>query len=405
MSRAARTYALASVLSCVCAAGSLEAAPETPSKAAAATTKARAALPVPAEGNGLTYTGELWVDGVWAGAVKLTAEAGTFAEKPAWFVSEDVFWHLGDTEWRLGASYTLARDLSLLRGEIDLRHTGVLTKWTLARGVKCLEGTKQVIQGEVEGGFDPVTCEAPAGATAGFTALALLLRGPLPAGEKALEVAWLDPAQWLGGGAKASVTLALEIAGEATFDGAPGKPQSLETRATGAKAPGSLHIRRKERTLLGWTGLLDAKVVVLPQGTRPEGAKFDEKLPARSWEDALLKFGVGYHMAREDVLAAAFHWDSWYEYEVGIEGWAKERPVKDFRREWLDAFLAASKHRSRSETDVLLGQMLATGRLETKSADRVVFHADAQFGGGTQRDYHLKRIDNVWYIVRIDSNE
>jgi hypothetical protein len=404
--RTARAHAFLLVLALVSSAEPLRAAPEAPSKEAAVTQKARAALPAPSETNGLSYAGELWVDGVWAGSVKLSAEAGEFADKPAWLVTEDVFWDFGGTDWRLGATYTLGRDLALLRAEVELRAKGAVTRWDVARSDKGLEGQKQVIQGEVEGGFEPFAWTSPSGTSAGYAALALFLRGPLPAGEKAFELAWVDPGAWARGATPVVPALRLEPVGEKTFDAVTGKPETLETRATGTTLAGNVHVGRKDRALVGWSGLLHEKAVVVPPGKQPDGAKFDEKAPARTWKDAFLKFGIGYHMAREDILAASFHWDTMYEYETSlVDGWPKEKPVAEFRKAWLEAFLSESKHRPRSETEELLRMTLATGKAETKSDDRILFRAHKNFGGGVQRDYHLRRIDGIWYVVRIDINE
>lgn len=402
LSEATRTCVLALLLTGF-AAGAARAEP--PSKEAAATAKARAALPAPGE-TPFTFVGEVWLDGVWAGTLKWSAEAGTFAEKPAWMVREDLFWDYETVEWKLGATYTLAQDLSLLRAEVELKEKDGSTHWNLARSAKALEGQKQVVKGEEEGAFEPFAIAAPEGATAGFAALALLLRGPLPASEKALELPWIDPGAWGRAAAVAPSVLRLSLTGEATFDEAPGKPETLAVKASGSAVEGRFHVDRKERTPKGWSGLVAAKAVVLPQGARPAGAAFDEKSPARTWQDAFLKFGVGYHMAREEILAAAFHWPTMHEYESSlVDGWPAEKPVAEFKKAWVDAFLGESKHRARPETDELLRMTLATGRLETKSEDRVVFHAHKNFGGGIQRDYHLRRIEGIWYIVRIDINE
>jgi hypothetical protein len=100
-----------------------------------------------------------------------------------------------------------------------------------------------------------------------------------------------------------------------------------------------------------------------------------------------------------------FHWETWRDHEVASGSWPKDRPVAEFRKEWITALTEGSAHRSRAETDELLRRMLASGRPEPKGSDGMLFHAHPQFGGGVQRDYHLRRIEGVWYIVRIDSSE
>jgi hypothetical protein len=399
--------ALGFVLGCGLGPASVSAGPEAHDEAAlrTATTKARQALPEPDEKNGFTYAGDLVVGGILAGSVKLSAEAGSFADKPAWVVAEDVFFDFGGTDWRLGANFTLARDLTLLRAEVHVRAKGVVTTWNLTRAEKVLEGQKQVVRGDVEGPAESVRWDAAGGTTAGYTALALFLRGPLPA-EKGFTLAWADPGAWARGETPVVRPLTLEPAGEKTFDAMDGKPETLETRVAGLAAPGSLHVARKGRALVGWSGLLHEKAVVVPEGKQGETARFDEKAPARTWKDAFSKFAIGYHMAREEILAAAFHWETMYEYETSlVDGWPKEKPLAEFKKAWLEAFLSESKHRPRSEADQLLKMTLASGKVETKAEDRILFHAHKNFGGGVQRDYHLRKIGGVWYIVRMDVNE
>src|SRR5687768_14561065 len=154
--QAARAYGPLLVVALGLGAARAEAAPPAPTKEAAAAEKARAALPEPTEKNGLAYEGEVWVEGMWAATVKLAAEMGTHGDKPAWVIAEEVFWDHGTEDWRLVGSYTLARDLTLLRAEVDVHEGGVLTRWSLLRSEKGLEGQKQVMKGGEEGPFDPV---------------------------------------------------------------------------------------------------------------------------------------------------------------------------------------------------------------------------------------------------------
>lgn len=373
------------------------------SAAAKAGDKARAALPEPKEGRELAYEGEVWIDGVWGGSVRLKAEVGSFAEKPCWLVTEDVFWDFSGTEWRVGLSATLRRDLTLERAEVEHKVKGRVTRTTLARGEGGWKGQRQVIEGENESPFEDVSVAAPAGASLGLTALALLGRGPLPSGEAAFSLPWLDAVAWALAPATAPATLRWVAKGEGTFEAAPNAPPAWSAALEGLTWPSALHVDRKQRALLGFVGVLGEKAVVLPAGQRPAGAGFDERGPARTWQAAFLKFGVGYHMARRELLEAAFHWPTMYEYETSlVDGWPKEKPLAEFKEAWIGEFLQRSLHRSRPETDDLLKMTLATGRPEEKGADRVIFHAHANFGGGQARAYHFKRLDGVWYLVRME---
>ncbi len=371
-------------------------------KATAAGAKARAGLPEPVEGKGLAYDGELWVDGVWGGTVRVAVEAGELADKPCWLVTEDVFWDLSGTEWRVNVAATLRRDLSVERAEIDLKVGPRLTRFTLARAEGGWKGQKQVVEGENEGPFEDVAVAAPPGATLGLGALALLARGPLPAGEPALGLTWLDAVAFARGGAQAPAAVRAVLKGEGAFEAAPGKPAAWSAALEGLPTPTTLFAAKKERALLGLTGWLDAKAVVLPAGQRPQGAALDEKGPARTWQAAFLKFGVGYHMAKRELLEEAFDWKAMYEYESSLEdGWPASKPLAEFKEAWIGEFLAQSLKRNRAETNDLLTMTLTTGRLEEKGPDRVIFHAHANFGGGQARAYHLRRVEGVWFITRM----
>jgi hypothetical protein len=143
--------------------------------------------------------------------------------------------------------------------------------------------------------------------------------------------------------------------------------------------------------------------LIVPKGTAPEKVKLDDDAPATTWKAAFLKFGHGYHMGVEKWLDGAFHWPSMYDHETSLPGgWSKDRPVEAFRRAWLDEFLRASPRRTRAAADQLLAMTLDTGTVKSQTEDSVVFAAHPEFGGGVQRTYYLKRIDGVWYLVRID---
>ena len=64
--------------------------------------------------------------------------------------------------------------------------------------------------------------------------------------------------------------------------------------------------------------------------------------------------------------------------------------------------MSNSQHRNVPNTRRLLAMTFATGRVKKETADEVVFWAHPNFGGGTQRTYHLKKKDGVWGIWRID---
>lgn len=384
-------------------------APLAPARADdAAAKKLRAGLPAVEEAGGWRFWGELWQGVRWMGTLRLELKASAHDESPAWLATETVQVLGEKTPLDGHAAFTLGRDLSLLAATWGGEAGGATTDGALKR-----KGTGLEWQGTVTREGQAPTALAlgaapAAGGTGGLCALVTLARTLCAAksSAKGLEVAWLDGLSLLPGEAKPlHGAHTLEVLGAGKLDVLPDGPAtwSLRGKSASGERAFTVHLDPSGERVLGletptWT--------VLPTGTRPAALKFDEQAPARTWQDAFLTFGVGYHMAKKALLERAFHWQTMYDYETSlVDGWPAEKPLADFREAWVQEFLNQSKHRTPEETFGLLNGTMGTGKLKVKTPDLVVLAAVAQFGGGIQRTYHLRRFDGVWYLTRIDSAE
>ena len=197
----------------------------------------------------------------------------------------------------------------------------------------------------------------------------------------------------------------LTYLGNATWKIAEDAKSSVETARVRFEPGGTawdLHLSRDFKRLIAMESTT-GPVRIVPAGMGGERVTADPRAEATTWKQAFLKFGFGYHMARKELLADAFHWPLMYEHEVkALKRWPAERPVAEFKDAWIAEFVAGSKHRDVPATRRLLSMTLATGKLKKQTDDEVVFWAHPNFGGGTQRTYYLKKIDGRWGIWRID---
>jgi hypothetical protein len=162
------------------------------------------------------------------------------------------------------------------------------------------------------------------------------------------------------------------------------------------------HLARKGRGLVAIEGS-GAGPHVVPSGEGGRRVQLDDAAPARTWEAAFLKFGFGYHMAREELIDASFHWDRFYEHEIQVQKrWPADKPLEEFKRAWIDEFVANSKHRSRVDAGRLLDMTLASGTAKPEGEHKVVFEAHPTFGGGVKRVYVLECREGVWGIVSLE---
>ena len=370
---------------------------------AKAAEKVRAALAEPSTERGLAFAGDLWEGGDWKGSLRVTVEATALDERMVWTSKEELRWSGGASDCHLTVTLTLARDLSVERVELSRKEGAREVLAFLTREGEALTGTSRTITGEEEGAGTPLRVAWPKTATGGLGGVALLARAHLTPGQEALELGWIPTQLWSEAQppAQRTLTLAAPEAGEG--DGSLLALTVVPGLASGGAgtATSMLHLTTAADGVLGWTSVVGS-ADLLPIGALPQAARFDESKPARAWQHAFRTFGVGYHMAKPELLERAFDWQALYDYETSIEdGWPASRPLSVFKQAWMDEFLTQSKHRNRQETDELLAGTLGTGTLTVRSPDHVVLAAIAQFGGGTARTYQLKRgPDGIWRMTR-----
>ena len=80
---------------------------------------------------------------------------------------------------------------------------------------------------------------------------------------------------------------------------------------------------------------------------------------------------------------------------------ATRAEIAAFKKAWIQEFVNQSLHRDVPATRRLLAMTLATGKIKKQTDDEVVFWAHPNFGGGTQRTYYLKKVDDRWGIWKI----
>jgi len=367
----------------------------------------RTKLPMPLPNKALRFEGDIVINKVWAGEVKYTAQATKFARKAVWQVTEEVYIDFGGVETRVKGKFHLAQDLSLMWGNLERLREGRGASLVFARsatGFRVLRTEKtEAGSGETKT-FDVA---AQKNATFGRVAQLLFLRAVPESAKKtfALPTVAFD-ALATAAPKKASIPEAdptvLETKGKGRYDAAGKAQPSWVTATRRGKVEFDVHLAPKTRTLIGVVAKTTSAHIV-PKGAAGERVTLDEEKPSKTWQQAFLKFGYGYHMAREKLLAEAFHWETMHEYESTVaKSWPAERSVEEFKQAWIKEFVAQSLHRPRSDTERLLSMTLATGKPQKKGDDKVIFAAHANFGGGTQRTYHLQRIEGLWYIVRVD---
>ena len=139
-----------------------------------------------------------------------------------------------------------------------------------------------------------------------------------------------------------------------------GKPKPCDAWIVEVDFNGTItyYLDKKTRGLISAV-MPEGKVTLVPRGAGGERIVLEEEKPAETWQQAFLKFGFGYHMARRNLLAAAFHWDTMYEYETkASKSWPASKPVEEFRDAWIQEFVNQSKNRTRFATQRLLSMTL-----------------------------------------------
>ena len=379
--------------------------------ATAAAAKVRASIPVPEEEKGLAFewNGDLAIAGEWAGTVRYGADTGTYKDKPVWLVTEEIVQDFGGTKTSQSASYYLARDLSFVRGEWHRTTPDAELNIFLVRTEAGVVATRERVTTDkgVEA-LPPVVIAAPADATLGRAALLLFLKYA-PSGAARYAVPLVDVESAIPAVTEHEVPpdatpARIEVKGAAKYGTGRDAIDSWMAKIERTRQSVEVHLTPKERSLIGIEYLVPPGTRIVPKGAAGKKSEYGDEKPADSWRAAFLKLGHGYHMAIPKLMEEAVHWKTMLDYEIsiyepGVKGYAKDTTVEGFRREWIEEFLKRSKHRPREQADALLAMTIATGTTKTEKDGTVVLATSPEFGGNV---FHMREIDKVWYVIRMD---
>ncbi len=362
--------------------------------------KMRAALPAPSEG--FRFEADLVIGDYKIGSAVISAEPSSVKGQPAWLVRETTRREAGEaavlSEW----SGFLAQDLSLLRGESIHRAPSGNRSHTYTRtddGIETVHHLKTGKAGPVWTAFRP-------GTTTGLVSVVLFLQA-LPDEEAVYVLPGYDPlyvrTPKAGSGAFPVdlVDAHVEVLGNTSFD------RGLTTRPTWAARVTAktgrvyvVHLDRATRALVAVEGVMP-KVTLAPKGTGGKTIdwfEYAEKTP-RNAHDVFVKFGRGYHLPREDLLADAFHWPTMLKHEIEAGSYEAGTKIERVRKDWIDEFVRRSKHRTVGDCDDLLMQIFMTATETTNEDGSVTIATIPAYGGHA---YRCEQIDGRWYIVRVD---
>ena len=378
---------------------------------AAAAAKVRASIPVPEEEKHLAFefTGDLSIAGEWGGTVHYEADTGTYKDQPVWVVTEEVVRDFGGSKTTTATSCYLSRDLTFLRGDWQRTTPEGEVHVYLVRTPEGITATRERTTEKGTEALPPVTIAASANATLGRTALLLFLKyAPAKPAAYALPLVDLDaavPAENEHAATSDPAPARVEVKGAAKFGSGRDALDSWMALVTWGRRVSEVHLRPKDRALLGVEGLVPPGVREVPKGAAGTKAEYADDKPAETWRAAFLKLGHGYHLAIPKLMEDAVDWKAMYDYEVSIfdaaddKGWPKERPLEEFKKAYIDEFMKRSKHRPRAEADALLAMTIATATQKTEPDGTVVLATHPEFGGNV---FHMRKVDKAWYVVRID---
>ncbi len=373
-------------------------------KAAKAASAVRAKLPAPNPGISVSYHGDLVIGDLWAGEVHLGAKLAKLGRQYVWRITEDTYmdWQGGETRVKL--MLHADKRLAILSGTYERSDREGAISLVFSRSEKGFDVQRRTRKGKAAWGkTESLTMQAAPQPMGGLPSLLMFLRAAGPA-KKAVDyrLPVVRESAWKMVESAEPATTLLACRGPGTWK--RGK-KSFETSVVRYNPGGTtwdLHLSRDHRKLIAMVSTT-GPVQIIPAGMAGDRVAADPREPATTWKKAFLKFGFGYHMARESLLADAFHWPVMYEYEVKtLKRWDKNSPVADFKKAWIAEFIKGSLHRDTPATRRLLSMTLATGKVKKETATDVVFWAHPNFGGGTQRTYHFRNVDGVWGIWRID---
>ncbi|MDJ0520728.1 MAG: hypothetical protein QNJ90_01495 [Planctomycetota bacterium] len=363
----------------------------------------RANLPEPTPAISLEYEGDLLIQDLWAGEITLSARATKLGPDAVWRVSERSFLDFQGGEVRENVTLHVGRDLAIRSGVFERSEEGSAISIGFARTDSGFDISRRVKKGEDWSKPEKLTMKAPTGASGTGGAALLFLRAIKPVPGTAYALPWVpNPSFKAPAKANNDEPMRLTVRGQGTFEHAGKRFETSLVDLANGGTTWTLHLSRDHKRLIAMVSR-NGPVRIVPRGLGGARISEDPAEPATTWKRAFIKFGFGYHMARKELLAEAFHWQLMYEHETKVvKRWDASKPLTEFKAAWIKEFLANSKRRDVHNTRRLLAMTFGTGKVKKETADEVVFQAHANFGGGTQRTYHLRKVDGLWGIVRID---
>lgn len=371
--------------------------------AAKAAAAARAKLPAPNPGISFAYEGDLIIDDLWAGEVRLTAKLARAGRDFVWRITEDTFMDWTGGEVREKLMVHAGRDLAIQSGTYERTDREGTVSLGFSRGKEGFDVQRRVRKRETWGKTETLVMKSAPQALGGLGSVLMFLRatGAQKKGTTyALPFAGASAFKRLEDATPTTITL--ESRGEALWKGGDKRFETDVVRFSPGGTSWDLHLSRDHKKLIAMVSTT-GPVRIVPAGLAGARITADPREPSTTWKQAFLKFGFGYHMARKGLLLEAFHWPLMYKHEVEVlKRWSASRPLEEFRDAWISEFVAGSKHRDVPATRRLLSMTLSTGKVKKQTADEVIFWAHPNFGGGTQRTYYLKKVDDRWGLWRID---
>lgn len=371
------------------------------------TQELRDALPVPRRP--LHFLGDVRFGPTRVGVVMLSAEPASVRGAPAWRVLESQRIQVGEAVIEHEISGFLRQDLSAIKGErIDRRPEG-LFHVTYARKA----GGMETVVHTADGPQPPVLLDAPARSMPGLVPALLFLRHVSSERAHYVLPGWdprfaKKPKAGTGTFTLTRSDLHVEVRGVKTV-------AELQAITPGFAGPGPLlHAHCQQRggqsfdvflkpdrrqfvALLGGLPRVDLRNRQ-SEGTAATWYDAVEGTP-KTWRQAFVKFGRGYHLPERSLLADAFHWPSMVKHALAEGRYAEGTSEAKIRKDWIDVFVGMSKHRTKADCDDLLFQIFVTSQ-ETQHADgSVSLTTLPAYGGHT---YRMQELDGRWWIVQID---
>ncbi|MDA1193806.1 MAG: hypothetical protein O2894_01340 [Planctomycetota bacterium] len=371
-------------------------------KARARGVEAREALPPLSPGISVEFHGDLVIEELWAGEVRIGAKLAKAGRDYVWRITEDSFLDWTGGEVREKLMVHAGQDLAVLSGTYDRTDRDGTSNVAFSRGEAGLELQRTRKTGDTWSDPESLALATAPKALAGLGSVLMFLRALGPKATGTYAVPYVSAAAFKEPAAATARQATLTCEGKSTWTFGGQKFDTSLVRFDPGGQVWNLHLDRDHRRLIAMVSAT-GPVQIVPGGLGGERVAVDPREPATTWKQAFLKFGFGYHMAREELLSDAFHWPLMYEFEVKeLKRWPAEKPVEEFKDAWIAEFVAGSLHRDVPATRRLLSMTLATGKIKKETDTEVIFWAHPNFGGGTQRTYYLKKVDDRWGLWRIE---